>query len=122
MLVDKYARQPRRRPEYKLQTFYGRLQHIYVVQFNGACPGLGCEDGTAIFLAAVKTCKLDGPDSQLRSLDIRFYSSEGAIHVVDITSIQCLVGRIWDRNRWAIIDRSGQLARAVYDQGEDINI
>jgi hypothetical protein len=120
MLVDKYAHQPRRRPEYMLQTFYGQLQHIYVVRFNGACPGLGCEDGTVIFLAAVKTCKLDGPDSQLRSLDIQFYSSEGATHIVDMTSIQCLVGRVWDRNRWAIIDRSGQLARAVYDEGEDI--
>jgi hypothetical protein len=114
MLVDKYARQARRRPEYDLRTFYGQLQHIYVVRFKEACPDLGLSDASTIFLAAIKTCTLDNSDSQLRGLDIHFYSSEGAIHVVDITNLQCLVGRIWDRCVWAIVDRSGSLARALY--------
>jgi len=114
MLVDKYARQSRRRPEYELQTFYGQLQHIYAIRFNSAlaCGDFGLENDSVIILAAIKTCILDEPDAHLQKLDIRFYSSEGAVHVIDITSVQCLVGRIWDRNRWAIIDRSGCLARA----------
>jgi hypothetical protein len=114
MLVDKYARQARRRPEYELQTFYGQLQHIYLVRFKEACPDLGLSDASTIFLAAIRTCTPNNPDPQLQGLDIHFYSSEGAIHVVDITSLQCLVGRIWDRSMWAIIDRSGSLARALY--------
>jgi hypothetical protein len=114
MLVDKYARQLRRRPEYELRTFYGQLQHIYVVRFKGLCTDLGLSEAPTIFLAAIKTCTLNDLDLQLRRLDIRFYSSEGAVHVVDITSLQCLVGRVRDRNEWAIIDRSGSLARAVY--------
>jgi hypothetical protein len=65
-------------------------------------------------MAAIRTCVLDDIDPLLQGLDIRHYSSEGALHVVDITSVQCLVGRIRDRNKWAIIDRSGTLARAMY--------
>ncbi|KIM60589.1 hypothetical protein SCLCIDRAFT_1183175 [Scleroderma citrinum Foug A] len=30
-LVDKYARQKKRQPEYEMKTFYGQLQHIFVV-------------------------------------------------------------------------------------------
>ena len=114
MLVDKYARQARRRPAYELQTFYGQLQHIYVIQFPTACQNLGLDQPTGIVLASIRTCILDSPVPQLECLDIKYYSMEGAVHVVDITSLQCLVGRIRDRNRWAIIDRSGSLARAFY--------
>jgi len=119
MFIDKYAHQPRRRPAYELQTFYGQLQHIYAIRFTLECRDIGLENDTVIILAAIKTCTLDEPDSQLRNLDIRFYSAEGAVHVIDITSVQCLVGRIRDRNRWAIVDRSGSLARAVAEVSDD---
>ena len=119
MFIDKYAHQPRRRPEYELQTFYGQLQHIYAIRFKSESGDIGLENGTVIILAALKTCILDQPDSQLRNLDVRFYSVEGAVHVIDITSVQCLVGRIRDRNRWAIVDRSGSLARAVAEVSDD---
>jgi hypothetical protein len=114
MLVDKFARQARRQPEYELQTFYGQLQHIYTIQFKEPCPALGLNEPSTVLLAAIRTCTLDTPDAQLQGLDIHFYSTEGGLHVIDITSLQCLIGRIKDRNRWAIIDRSGSLARALY--------
>ena len=117
MIVDKYARQARRRPEYKLQTFYGQLQHIYLIQFPNPCEELGLDQASTIILASIRTCILDDPVPQLECLDIKYYSAEGATHVIDITSLQCLVGRIRDRNRWAIIDRSGSLARALYVEG-----
>ncbi|KAK0477207.1 hypothetical protein EDD18DRAFT_1087747, partial [Armillaria luteobubalina] len=42
-------------------------------------------------------------------------SSLGQLHVTDITAVQCLVGRVpCGENKWAVIDRSGSLARAVY--------
>jgi hypothetical protein len=114
MLVDKYARQARRQPEYKLQTFYGQLQHIYVIRFKTPYSDSNLGGVSTIFLAAIRSCTLDTPEHQLQPLDIHFYSSEGPLHVIDITSLQCLVGRIRDRNQWAIIDRSGSLARALY--------
>jgi hypothetical protein len=116
MLVDKYARQARRRPEYELQTFFGQLQHIYLIQFSTACRDLRIDQGSTIILASIRTCILDHsvPQLQLERLDIKYYSAEGAVHVIDITSLQCLVGRIRDWKRWAIIDQSGSLARALY--------
>jgi hypothetical protein len=114
MLVDKYARQAGRRPEYELQTFFGQLQHIYLIQFSTACRDLRIDQGSTIILASIRTCILDHSVPQLEHLDIKYYSAEGAVHVIDITSLQCLVGRIRDWQRWAIIDRSGSLARALY--------
>lgn len=52
--------------------------------------------------------------SESSPLDIHYYTRDGPIEVVDITTIQRLVGRIRDRDRWAIIDRSGSLSRALY--------
>lgn len=118
MFVDKYARQARRQPEYELRTFYGQLQHIYLIQFPGACGDLGLNQASTIILASIRTCVLDNPVPQLECLDVKFYSAEGAVHIIDVTSLQCLVGRIRDRNRWAIIDRSGSLARALYVEFE----
>jgi hypothetical protein len=119
MLVDKYTRQASRQPEYELQTFYGQLQHIYVIHFATASNDLGLDNATTIILAAIRACVLDNIDPQLRRLDIRHYSTEGAMHVVDITSVQCLVSRIRDRNKWAIVDRSGSLARGLYIENDD---
>jgi len=53
------------------------------------------------------------------SLDMHFYRDVGVLDVVDITCLQCLVGRVKDGARWAIIDRSGRLARAVEEM--DLN-
>ena len=114
MLVDKYARQAHHRPMYELKTFYGQLENIYAIHSSSISQDLGPDCPSIIILAAIRSCVLENVDSQLETLDIRYYTGTGALHVIDITSVQCVVGRIWDRNKWAIIDRSGSLARALY--------
>ena len=48
------------RPEYELQTFFGQLQHIFLVRFQAAtCINLGFSNGAVIILVAIKTCVLD---------------------------------------------------------------
>ncbi|KAJ6538261.1 hypothetical protein DFH09DRAFT_930551 [Mycena vulgaris] len=119
MLVDKQARFKRRAPELELQTFYGQLTHIYRVHFPEACALLKIREPTTYIFAAVRACVLDPQDAQLRGLDIHFYSRHGHLDVIDITSLQALVGRVRDTSDvWAIIDRSGVLARAEW-LGED---
>jgi hypothetical protein len=120
LLVDKYARQAHRKPEYELRTFYGQVQNVYAIQFPVPCEDLGFMNAPfTIILAAIRNCVVEEASSQLRNLDIQYYSTDGALHVVDVTSVQCLVGRIRDRNKWAIIDRSGSLVRALYTELED---
>lgn len=71
-----------------------------------------------IVFAAVRACDLiETP--RANGLDIHYYDKEGQLDIVDLTTIQCVVGRVRDRNRWTLIDRSGQLARAVW---EDNNV
>ncbi|KAJ7086220.1 hypothetical protein C8R44DRAFT_650946 [Mycena epipterygia] len=115
MLVDKYARFKRREAEYELQTFYGQLTHIYRVHFSSPCPSLGIDEPTTYILAAIRACTLKPDDHQLRGLDIHFYSGYGHLDVIDIISLQALVGRVPEgNNEWAIVDRSGVLARAQW--------
>jgi hypothetical protein len=62
-----------------------------------------------LILASIKNC----PIERQNVLDMHYYRKEdGYTEVVDISAIQCLVGRIFDRGWWTIIDRSGKLARA----------
>ncbi|KAJ3501992.1 hypothetical protein NLJ89_g9087 [Agrocybe chaxingu] len=124
VFVDIHERHKRRKPKYELQTFYGELQHIFLAKFeeDSACRLLGLpnEEKDVIILAEIKSCVLDAEDSNLDSLDIHFYSKSGPTHIVDIKAVQCLVGRVRDGDRgWALIDRSGSLARAIALEDEE---
>ncbi len=119
MLVDKFAHMKRRKPIYKPQTFYGQLQHIYVVKFSDTCSDARVEPKKPVFLVAIRNCKLETDDTELAKLDIHLYTHTGTLDVVDITSVQALVGRVKVQvsgSGWAIIDRSGALARATYEE------
>ncbi|KIJ63230.1 hypothetical protein HYDPIDRAFT_92819 [Hydnomerulius pinastri MD-312] len=116
-LVDKMARQHNAPPIYEKKTFYGRLQYIFVIRVP-AHPSIHLNHPETIFLAALHPCQLTTTPSRLLSLDIHFYSTlSNTLDIVDITCLQCLVGRIpMDGGRsWAIVDRSGDLARATFE-------
>jgi hypothetical protein len=62
-----------------------------------------------VILASIKNC----PIERHNDLDMHYYQNEdGYTEAVDIAAIQCLVGWVFDRGWWTIIDRSGKLARA----------
>lgn len=44
----------------------------------------------------------------------RFYQDTGPIVIVDLNQVQCVIGRIYDRGKWAIVDRSTSVAQ-IYD-------
>ncbi|KAI0770690.1 hypothetical protein C8Q74DRAFT_1202285 [Fomes fomentarius] len=116
-LVDRNARYHQREIEFEPQTFYGQLLHILVVNLTGHPTASGSthsahETDNTLVLGVVQTCVIDESND---SLDIHYYSRMGATTAVDITTVQCAVGRIRERNRWAIIDRSGSLSRALFE-------
>ncbi len=119
MLVDKNAARRNVAAEFQSQTFYGQLEHIYVVRFSEPCPELGLhEPETTFIMASIWSCKCSDSD-KIDSLDVHFYTVLGQRHVTDITSVQCLIGRVpCGQNKWAIIDRSGSLAWAVYSEDD----
>ncbi|KAJ7607635.1 hypothetical protein DFH06DRAFT_928953, partial [Mycena polygramma] len=111
LLVDANARNKRLAPHFEPVTFYGQLRHIFVVNIQPAAE-LGLEDAETVILAAISECKTIGHND----LDMHYYRDEGALQIVDITTVQCLVGRVktLSKKHWALIDRSGSLARPYY--------
>lgn len=108
--MDKNARFPRRPVVLEKHTYYGELQYLFVVRLRPSTR-LNLTEHTTIVLAAIRTCSIEETHG---TLDIQYYSKEGRLDVVDVSCVQCLVGRIRNGARWAVIDRSGNLARAVY--------
>jgi hypothetical protein len=63
-----------------------------------------------VIFTSIRNCPIERQN--VENLDLHYYrNEEGYTEVVDITAIQCLVARIFDRGWWTIIDRSGKLAR-----------
>jgi hypothetical protein len=102
LYVDKYANQCRKTPKLELKNFYGEIQHIIVVRMPATQDLQLTKHETAIF-ASIKNC----PIERSNDLDMHYYWSEEGY-----TEVQCLVGRIFDRGWWIVIDRSRKLARA----------
>ncbi|KAF5315316.1 hypothetical protein D9619_007521 [Psilocybe cf. subviscida] len=123
MYIDKNASAKRRKPVYELKTFYGQLEAIYSVQFSDAAAiELLQLDHDLVVLVAIRVCKLlNSQPVDLERLDIHLYSEMGSLDVVDITTVQALVGRVKDdNNTWGLVDRSGSLSRAIgEDEDED---
>ncbi|KAF6758291.1 hypothetical protein DFP72DRAFT_807899 [Ephemerocybe angulata] len=118
-LVDKNARKARGKPELVSKTSYGQLNYVFLIKLPPAID-LGIMDATYIALAAISEC--DKPVQHSSGLDIHVYTKLRASEVVDIATVQALVGRVWWRNKWSIFDRSGDLARAVFDEGDDSDV
>ena len=78
-------------------------------------PSAGILGPSRVILGIVHSCAIEATHAKL---DVQYYTKDGALEVIDITTIQCLVARVKDRGQWAIVDRSGSLARALYIEGE----
>ncbi|EEB92828.1 hypothetical protein MPER_08606, partial [Moniliophthora perniciosa FA553] len=112
-LVDKHARNSRRRSEFVLTKFYGQLQNILVVPLPAASE-LGLEVATTLILAHIHAC--DGVTFS-NPRQVPYYTKMGRHEVVDMNSVQCLIGRIppaSQNGKWAIIDRSGSIELSTY--------
>ena len=99
-------------------THYGKLQHILTIALSDSCKSLQPSGPTDSIFALIHRCNLKQDDPQLAKLDIHFFSKEReSFDVIDVTGVQCLVGRVKaGGNTWAIIDRSGKLAQAVCEE------
>ena len=105
-LVDRYACQKRRTPEFELQNFFGQLQCILVLELP-SMPRLNLAMPITIILALIKNVKATLTDN------VYYYKELDVNEVVDLTTVQCVVRRIWDRDEWAIVNWSNNVAIQV---------
>ncbi|EPS96540.1 hypothetical protein FOMPIDRAFT_1150831 [Fomitopsis schrenkii] len=109
--TDRLAHRRNLPPDFRTEDFYGRLLAIYVVPMKPSLD-LGTQTDEILLLAAIQSLKI----VRVPNIDIPFYKYEGNIEVVDLNTIQCVVGRAKQPQGgwWGIIDRSGPLAEAVF--------
>jgi len=94
-----------------LGTFFGELQRIVKINVPTA-PQLNLKEPQTLFFAIVKQCNGTRNNDEFWE-----YTALGGLEAVDIGLIQCVVGRVFDRGKWVIIDRSGDHAHADIETG-----
>ena len=87
------------------RTFFAELHRIIRLKLL-ANEDLHLGEREEILLALVKTCKAEQDEYGYWK-----YSSLGGLEFVDLSTIKCTVGRIYDRDAWYIVDRSGQVSQ-----------
>jgi hypothetical protein len=106
LYVDRHARHRRKTPDFVEQIFFGQLNRILVLELPPA-PRLNLAEPTILVLALIHEAKVTLRDG------IYYYKDLGAEEVVDMKTVQCVVGRVWDRSEWAIVDRSDSITIQV---------
>ena len=89
-----------------LETFFGELQRVVKINVP-ATPELNLKQPHVVFFAIVKQCKTTRSKEGFWE-----YTVLGGLEAVDLGLVQCVVGRVFDRGKWVIIDRSGERAHA----------
>jgi len=80
------------------RTFYGQLLSILVIKVQKSL-----EITETVLLATIQSIVVERTPP---SCNITFYKGMGARCVVDLNAVECVVGRIKDCGRWAIVDRA----------------
>jgi hypothetical protein len=112
-LVDRNQRHRNLPEELELQTFFGQLQSIVVIPIPKS-KELKTKEPQNICLAVIRQVHANTQGAA----PILLYSQSGALDPTDIKSIQCVVGRVEDRGKWGLVDRSGPLAHAVFAEAD----
>jgi hypothetical protein len=99
----------------EVRTHYGELQQIFRVRVPQSSQ-LHLDQPQTLYLAAIKDC-----DTSFSEDGFWEFKTAGKLTVVDLGTIQCTVGRIYDRGKWVIIDRSGDLAHINIGDGGEVS-
>ena len=93
----------RRQPDLELRDFYGRVLRFFTLDLPAAPQhGVGA---ALIAFAVIRQLKVSRQIKDPFRI-CYFQDDNGAMEVVDLDQVQCLIGRIRDRNEWAVVDRS----------------
>ena len=92
--------------------FFGQLQYIVVIPIPKS-KELKTKEPEDLCLVVIRQVHTKFPNTH-RISPIPYYEQTGPLDPADIKSIQCVVGRVEDRKKYGLVDRSGPLAHAVF--------
>jgi hypothetical protein len=91
-LVDKYAHQKRRAPEFELHDFFGQILRIFIVDIPSS-PEADIEEETVIYAAIHPANVIQSSPGRP---GVHYYKDMKPVEIVDLELVQCVVGRIRD--------------------------
>ena len=97
----------------ELKTFFGQLLNIVVIPIPKSGELQMTEPET---LCLVVIWQVHLLSDSYPVLSVPSYSQTSALDPIDVKSIQCIVGHVKDRRKWALVDHSGPLAHAVFSE------
>jgi hypothetical protein len=97
--------------------FYGQLQYILECSLPRSSK-LGLPKSKRFLLAVIVPCITEGKDA---TCELTTYGRVSTSIVIDLQTIGCVVGRVKRGKTWGIVDRSGELARTVFVDQQDID-
>ncbi|KIL56887.1 hypothetical protein M378DRAFT_62534, partial [Amanita muscaria Koide BX008] len=103
LCVDIFAHIKRRKPVFELRNFYGQLLRIVIIDVPEAFQGSQQKHWIYAIIQPVNI-------TETGRFGTPYYQEMGPSEFVDLNFVQCVIGRVRDRDRWAIVDRSGALA------------
>jgi len=106
-----YENMRNREPMFKGTEYFGQLKTILVIELPpGIVPFITQPEMVVLAVISPRETTIETP------LGIPYYTepTKATPRAVDMNTLMCLVGRVEDRGRWAIIDRSGDMARAEF--------
>jgi hypothetical protein len=115
-LVDRREKDADAPEDLEERTFFGQLNYVLTFTIPPS-RALGVDHDLHIAFAVIKTCKIL-PDPADLPLVMDCYKSIRGEDIVDIGTVQCVVGRVRSRGAYFIIDRTGTLNRAWYNEDE----
>jgi hypothetical protein len=99
------------------RSFYGHLEDIISFVLP-ASRSLGMTADHHFVIAGIRTCSINTDSAEL-PVQVQYFSQLGALNFVNISTVQCVIGRVQIGRIWAIIDRTGSLQRAWYNEDDD---
>jgi hypothetical protein len=103
-------RRGRNLPAQVQQIFYGQLICIIDVVMPWSRT-LNLDKVCRYLLTVIQPCSTSGKDA---TREVTTYSETTVPVVVDLRTVECVVGRVKQGNEWGIVDRSGEFARTVF--------
>ncbi|EJD42284.1 hypothetical protein AURDEDRAFT_19040, partial [Auricularia subglabra TFB-10046 SS5] len=104
--VDRNARQRNVTPDFAPVAFFGQLLRIFVLELP-ALPQYEQPRAQTLLLAEIQQCH---DTTEPNNAGVRYFDGKyKPVEVIDLGCIECLVGQMQDRGKWAIIDRSNEL-------------
>ncbi|KAF8601142.1 hypothetical protein BDV93DRAFT_533718 [Ceratobasidium sp. AG-I] len=103
----------RNAPEDHVQkSCYGQLIHLFAVALGAHTAANDTASDRVLLLALIEEAKTI--EDRAYGYVVRSFGRFCGQEVVDARAVQCVVGRVFDRNAWWILDRSSELAQPEF--------